>query len=171
MYGNCPVVWASKLQSEIALSATEAEYIALSQSLREVTSLFAILEELKQAIPGLNVELPRVHCTAFEDNSGAIEMARCPKMRPRTKHLNIKYHHFRQAVAEEKIEIRYIRSGLQIADLLTKALTATLFIKLRTIIMGWFTTLSRFAQRECDDKTRRTSTETNGKESKRLKRK
>jgi Reverse transcriptase (RNA-dependent DNA polymerase) len=171
MYGNCPVVWASKLQSEIALSATEAEYIALSQSLREVTSLFAILEELKQAIPGLNVELPRVHCTAFEDNSGAIEMARCPKMRPRTKHLNIKYHHFRQAVAEEKIEIRYIRSGLQIADLLTKALTATLFIKLRTMIMGWFTTLSRFAQRECDDKTRRTSTETNGKESKRLKRK
>jgi hypothetical protein len=36
MYANCPIFWASKLQTEIALSTAEAEYIALSQALREV---------------------------------------------------------------------------------------------------------------------------------------
>jgi hypothetical protein len=39
-----------------------------------------------------------VHCKVFEDNEGAIEIAKVPKMRPRTKHLNIKYHHFREEV-------------------------------------------------------------------------
>jgi len=37
---------------------------------------------------------PKIHCKVFEDNEGAIEIANVPKMRPRTKHLNIKYHHF-----------------------------------------------------------------------------
>jgi hypothetical protein len=34
---------------------------------------------------------PKIHCKVFEDNAGAIEIANVPKMRPRTKHLNIKY--------------------------------------------------------------------------------
>ena len=47
-YANCPVIWSSKLQTEIALSTTEAEYIALSQSLRDVLPLISLLRELKQ---------------------------------------------------------------------------------------------------------------------------
>jgi hypothetical protein len=47
----------------------------------------------------------KVLCRAFEENSGAFEMARSPKMRPRTKHLNIKYHHFREEVDEGNIII------------------------------------------------------------------
>jgi hypothetical protein len=49
LYANCPVVWCSKLQTEITHSATEAEYVALSQSLKEVTSLVHLLGELKEA--------------------------------------------------------------------------------------------------------------------------
>ena len=46
---------------------------------------------------GLNVKdiPPQVHCTVFEDKSGALELARLPKMRPRTKHINQAFHHFR----------------------------------------------------------------------------
>ena len=46
---------------------------------------------------------PRVHCTVFEDNSGALELARLPKIRPRTKHINQAYHHFREHVERREI--------------------------------------------------------------------
>jgi hypothetical protein len=49
-----------------------------------------LLEETKHhGVPVLNAK-PKVHCEVFEDNAGAIEIANVPKMRPRTKHLNIK---------------------------------------------------------------------------------
>jgi hypothetical protein len=54
LYANCPVVWCSKLQTEISHSATEAEYVALSQSLKEVTALMHLMGELKQANFKLN---------------------------------------------------------------------------------------------------------------------
>ena len=88
MYGGCPVVWASKLQREVALSTTEAEYTALSESLREVISLMQLLEESKELLRwAIMDKTPVVHCKVFEDNSGALEMGRLPKMRPGTKHI------------------------------------------------------------------------------------
>jgi hypothetical protein len=151
LYAGCPVIWCSKLQTEIALSSTEAEYVALSQSLREVIALFGILQEIKEVHPKISDAIPTIHCTAFDDNVGAIEMANCPKMRPRTKHLNIKYHHFRQAVASGRIKIIYVRSKLQLADLLTKALAIGLFQTLRSLIMGWWIINNNNTQRECGD--------------------
>jgi hypothetical protein len=62
-------------------------------------------ETKKQGIPVLNAT-PRIHCKVFEDNAGAIEIANVPKMRPRTKHLNIKYHHFREEVKKGTISSR-----------------------------------------------------------------
>jgi hypothetical protein len=137
MYANCPIIWASKLQTEIAHSATEAEYIALSQSLKEVTAMMYLLQELKDASFELNIDIPKVQCKVFEDNTGAIEMARLPKMRPRTKHLNAKYHHFREAVADGRIIIEYISTKHQLADILTKAVIIVLFELLRRGIQGW----------------------------------
>ena len=40
--------------------------------------------------------IPKIHCKVFEDNNGALEMARTPKLRPHTKHINNAYHHFRE---------------------------------------------------------------------------
>ena len=39
---------------------------------------------------------PNVHCKLFEDNNGALELAKAPRYRPRTKHIAVKYHHFRE---------------------------------------------------------------------------
>lgn len=121
LYANCPVVWCSKLQTEITHSATEAEYVALSQSLKAVTALMHSIRELKQPNFKLNDSIPTVQCTVFEDNAGAIEMDRLPKMRPRTKHLNAKYHHFRESVANGLIMILYIPTKKQLEYLLTNA--------------------------------------------------
>jgi hypothetical protein len=57
-----------------------------------------LINEFKEYGFKVYSEVPRVHCKAFEDNSGALELARRPKLRPRTKHINIKYHHFREHV-------------------------------------------------------------------------
>jgi hypothetical protein len=136
-YANCPIVWSSKLQTEIALSSTESEYVSLSQSLREVFPLMRLVTELALAGFQLNTETPRIHCKVFEDNSGALEMARTPKMRPRTKHMNLKYHHFREAVETGLVSIHAINTLDQQADMLTKPLAFESFTKFRRLIMGW----------------------------------
>jgi hypothetical protein len=78
-YGGCPIIWASQLQTEIAQSTTEAEYIALSTALRQTIPLMRLVSEL-QTIMNLPMDIiPKVHCKLFEDNSGAIELANVPK--------------------------------------------------------------------------------------------
>jgi hypothetical protein len=136
-YAGCPLMWASRLQTEIALSTTESEYISLSTSLRDVIPLMNLIEELRKAGFDYSPMKPRIYCKAFEDNSGALELAKAPKLRPRTKHINIKYHHFREFVKDGKVELYKIGTEEQEADLLTKGLPESTFIYLRKKIMGW----------------------------------
>ena len=135
---DCPVFWVSKLQSEIALSTTEAEYIALSHSMRETLPLIELLKEVYAAMGTSNQSKQGdVKCTVFEDNNGCIELAKCPKMRPRTKHISIKYHHFRSKVLDGTIKIMPIDTLEQQADIFTKALARDQFRCLRKFLIGW----------------------------------
>ena len=138
MYGGCPIVWKSQLIQEVCLSTTEAEYVSLSQALRETIFLMGLLNEFKEhlSISSLST-VPMVRCTAFEDNSGAVELARLPKMRPRTKHINVKYHHFRSHVFTKLIEVLQVTTTEQLADIFTKNLGVELFVKHRKRICGW----------------------------------
>ena len=85
------------MQIEIVLSTTEAEYIVLTQSMRNLIPLTGILQELAKVLHILD-KVPTTHSSVFEDNNGALELAREPKYRPRTKHITIKYHYFREHV-------------------------------------------------------------------------
>ena len=136
MHG-CPIVWHSKLQTQIALSTCEAEYYSLSQSLREAIPIMNLLKELKAKDFQGEYIPPIVKCKAFEDNSGALELALVPKMRPRTKHINITYHHFRKYVKDKEITVHPIDTSEQRADILTKPLNEKTFSYLRKLIMGW----------------------------------
>ena len=95
-YLGVPLLWKSSLQTEIALSSTESEYICLCHSLRKVLPLMWIIQEMKELGFPIGTTKPQINCTLFEDNSGALILAKSPAMRPRTKHINVKYHHFRQ---------------------------------------------------------------------------
>ena len=97
-YASCPIFWASKMQTEVTLSTTESEYVSLSQSQRDVIPLMRIVNEIRERFDNSILSKPTVRCTVFEDNSWALELANVPKMRPRTKHINNKYHHFREHV-------------------------------------------------------------------------
>ena len=126
-YAGCPVVWMSKLQTEISLSTTESEYIALSHSMREAIPMMTLLDEMKK-IFSIETELPKVHCTIVEDNNSCIELVKCPKMRPRTRHIGLKFHHFRSKVQEGVVTVQYVDTKHQIADIFTKALTEPQFL-------------------------------------------
>jgi hypothetical protein len=65
---------------------------------------------------------PYVYCKVFEDNSGTLELARLPKLHPRTKHINVCYHHFCEHVRKVLIKIFPIDTKDQVVDALTKPL-------------------------------------------------
>ena len=67
----------------------------------------------------------------FEDNQACIKMAENPVVSQRTKHFDIQYHYVRECVLRQSIEIRYIESAKQLADLHTKALARVVFERLR----------------------------------------
>jgi hypothetical protein len=125
------------MQTEIALRSTESEYIALSQSLGEVLPLMALIAELQEYGFTLNNSKPQLHCNVFEDNNGALEMATAHKLRPRTKHINIKYHHFREAVRDGHIPSHTISTHEQQAYIFTKPLDESTFEYLRYLLIGW----------------------------------
>lgn len=136
-YAGCPIVWASKMQTLVSLSTTEAEYIALSSSLREVIGILNILNELKDRNFTFNGSVPKVHCRVFEDNMSCIEIATNHRTRPRTKHLSVRLHHFRSHVVQKTITIQHVSTTEQLADMFTKPLARVQFQKLRDRLMGW----------------------------------
>ena len=72
-YANCPIIWQSKLQTTIALSTTEAKYVALSSAMRDVIYFMNLIDKMKNFgihLPG--VPKPITTCRVFEDNVGAI---------------------------------------------------------------------------------------------------
>jgi hypothetical protein len=136
-YAGCPITWGSKLQRESALSSTESEYMAISEAYRTLLPLMDLLSEAAEMGVPVEVGAPVIHCKTFEDNSGALQLARLPKMRPRTRHINVKYHHFREAVAQGRVSIQHVASKDQLGDALTKNLPRDLFASLRRLYMGW----------------------------------
>ena len=135
-YASVPVHWCSKMQSEITLSTAESEYVALSQAMRETIPFMRLMTELDVVFP-LNLPKPKMFCKVFEDNEACISMATNTKFTPRTKHIGLKYHHFRSWVDKKLIDIIHVDTKEQFADMLTKPLDLQSFEKFRYQICGW----------------------------------
>ena len=133
-YAGCPIYWPSKLQTEIALSTTEVEYIALSMAMREVLPFLNLMQEINSVLPAGS---PKFFCKVWEDNQSCIKVAESPKFTPRTKHIALKYHHFRRFVSDGTVAIFPINTLEQIADIFTKPLDGTQFAYLRKKLCGW----------------------------------
>ena len=137
LYNGCPLLWKSQMQTEIALSSTESEYIGISSGLRDVIPIMRTLTEMKERGFPIGRVDSDVFCRVFEDNSGALEMAKVHKYRPRTKHMNVKYHHFRDYVTRGEVTLHAINTNSQPADMLTKPLSYANLSRHRKTIMGW----------------------------------
>jgi len=92
--------------------------------------------EIESFLPVKKSE-PEFFCTVWEDNRSCIKVAESRKFTPRTKHIALKYHHFRQFVANKTVRIKPIDTLEQNADILTKPLDKGKFEYLRKKICGW----------------------------------
>ncbi len=135
---GCPIIWASKLQTEITLSSTAAEYVAFSMARRELLPMRALLQEMATKLHLEFTQKSLVRSTVFEDNQGCLSLVNVPKMSARNKYLSLKYHFFRSNIGEDKgVVAKYISNLEQKADILTKGLPPDLFRTIRKLLMGW----------------------------------
>ena len=135
--GNCPVIWQSKLQVETALSTTEAEVVALSQSMRELLWLCRLIVDISSTL-GTKVQKDiEIKSTVFEDNNGAIALAHKPGGSSRTKHIHTKYWFFKEHIGEDKgVVLVKIGTEDQLGDIFTKGVEEYLFVPMRDCLMG-----------------------------------
>ncbi|KAL0411651.1 UNVERIFIED_CONTAM: Retrovirus-related Pol polyprotein from transposon TNT 1-94 [Sesamum latifolium] len=116
---KAPVNWRSTLQSTVALSTTEAEYMAITEAVKEAIWLQGLLGEL-----GIDQKHVTVHC----DSQSAIQLAKNQVYNARTKHIDVRYHFVQEILEEGGVKIQKIRTTENPADMLTKVVTAIKFI-------------------------------------------
>ena len=121
--GGSPISWASKKQTVVALSTTEAEYIALSLATQEAVWLRNLLSD---------IYLEPTTTSIFEDNQGTIALSMNPCSHSRTKHIDIKYHFIRDLISKKQIDIKYCPTKEMVADIFTKGTCKATFEQLRT---------------------------------------
>ena len=115
--------WCSRKQPTISLSTTEAEYVAASEASR----MNAWIHNLLNALGCTNLPPTPLLC----DNRTAIQLCGEQNTTDRRKHINVKYHFIRQEKENKKIDVVWVCTTDQLADILAKALPITTFIALR----------------------------------------
>ncbi|KAI3513963.1 hypothetical protein L1887_12232 [Cichorium endivia] len=121
MLGSSVVSWCSKRQPTVSLSTTEAEYRAAAVAAQESVWLIQLLKDLNQEV---NYSIPLM-C----DNMSSIKLAENPTFHARTKHIEVHYHFIREKVLKDEIDLQYVNTTKQVADLLTKGLASAKLIE------------------------------------------
>jgi len=126
MLNGAPVSWNSQKQPVVAVSSTEAEYVALAAGAKEAVWIRQFLEELgeKQDDP----------TDLFVDNTSAIKLAHNPEFHQRSKHIDVRFHFTRSLIEQEKIQVSFVSTLEQAADILTKPLQKTKQEEMRALI-------------------------------------
>ncbi|CAO2816812.1 unnamed protein product [Amaranthus hypochondriacus] len=114
LFGKSPISWKTKKQSTVSKSSAEAKYRAMSSAASEITWTVRLLEEL--GICDLR------HVTLHCDNQSALNIAHNPVLHDRTKHIEIDCHFTRKKVMESLLQLTYLPTNSQLADVFTKIL-------------------------------------------------
>ena len=123
MLNGAPISWSSQRQSVVSLYTAESEYIALSHGAKEAVWLHRFLNELNAGCKSVKI---------FVDNQAAIKLSGNSEHHKRSKHIDVRFHFLRDIVEKKQIEIVYIPSKDQLADILTKPLAKQQFCYLRS---------------------------------------
>jgi hypothetical protein len=124
-YLGCnPISWCSQKQKVVALSSCEAEYISASSAACQALWLGRLLADLmmKKEVEPVVLRI---------DNQSAIALCKNPVFHERTKHIEIRYHFIRDCVEAGSIDVQYVCTNEQLADILTKALSRPKFQEMR----------------------------------------
>lgn len=116
IFGGCSVAWESRKQRTVALSSTEAEYMALTEAAKQATYLQRFLKEVG------HIECLKV--TILCDNCGARKIAENPVFHNRTKHIDVRHHYVREVLRSGLLGVEYIPTEDMASDILTKGTPA-----------------------------------------------
>eukprot|EP00253_Pinus_taeda_P034148 PITA_34148 len=112
--GGITINWVSKLQSVVALSRMEAEYVVATKASKEMIWLQRFLDEL-----GKKKELGRL----YSDNQSAIHLAKNSTFHSKTKHIQLKYHFIRLVLEDGQLKLEKIHTSQNLVDMLTKVVS------------------------------------------------
>eukprot|EP00253_Pinus_taeda_P022050 PITA_22050 len=121
--GSGVVTWTSKKQQAVALSSTEAEYRGAVKASSEAVWLRRMLADMHASQTGPT--------SLFCNNQGVLKLAKNPVFHERTKHVETHCHYIRQLVEDGSIQLRYVPTTEQPADIFTKPLGPDKFVKFR----------------------------------------
>ena len=121
-YANAAITWQSKHQHCVALSTTEAEYVSATLGAKQIIWLKKLFIECK---------IKYVNYLLNVDNTSALKLIKNPEFHHRSKQIDVRYHFIRDLYNKGEVDVKYIKSEEQLADILTKALPKTRFEYLR----------------------------------------
>lgn len=116
--GGCAISWKATLQHLVALSTTEAEYMAVTEAIKENLWLKGLFAELSLHQGGIII---------FCDSQSVIHLSKDQMYHERTKHIDINYHFIRETIAEGKVSVQKINTRDNLADMFTKSLPVSKF--------------------------------------------
>ena len=120
--GSSLVCWQSKKQTSVALFTTEGEYLAAGSCCSQVLWMMQTLKDF-----GIKCEKVPIYC----DNTSTINISENPVLHSRTKHIDVRHHFLRDNVAKGKINLVYVPTEYQLADIFTKPLPEERFLIIR----------------------------------------
>lgn len=126
MIGNAIIDWSCKSQTAIATSTFDAEIHAASEAAKEAIYWTNVLEELQARTAGI--------VPLYEDNQAVVNFAKRFDSNDDTKHLSAKFHHLKELVQQEVIQIVKVESVNNVSDILTKVLGRSKFVRLRNML-------------------------------------
>ena len=125
--GFNPITWCAKKQDTVSRSSTESEYCALATTAAELCWIRQVLKDI-----GIYLSFAlKLWC----DNVSALAIASNPVFHARTKHVEVDFHFVREKVLRKDLQVRYIATGDQLADIFTKSLSSSRFLYLRSKTM------------------------------------
>jgi ribonuclease HI len=113
------ISWSSRLQQTVAVSTTEAEYMAAAAAVKEALWLRVLLSDF-------NINMDAI--LIYGDNQAAIHLVKNANAAARSKHIDIVHHFARERVMRNEVIFEYLPTHLMIADCMTKALPESKFI-------------------------------------------
>lgn len=125
------VSWKSRKQPTVALSPCEAEYMSLAAADQEAKFIFQLLESMIDA--SRNMFSP---VTLFCDNQGALALAKNPIQHQRSKHIDIRYHYVKSEIQKQLLNLVYVPSIDNIADIFAKPVPGPRMKTFLTVIIG-----------------------------------
>ena len=124
-----PISWKTKKQPTVALSSCEAEYMALALTVQEAIFLSILLKNFFNR----EIHTVKIGC----DNQGTIALVKNPIIKNRSKHIDIKFHFIQEKYNSGFIDIKYIPSEHNVADIMTKPFTKIKLHTFRDMLFGY----------------------------------